>query len=81
MTESIPQVEKLSYFFNEKDILLPKIWIKKNDQELAKSIIGNRIVIGIAPGGNWIPKIWPIENYNKLINELDKKFKEKKLFF
>ena len=59
--KNILQVEKLSNFMNIKDILKPKIYSNIKEDNLAKKIIGNKFVIAIAPGGNWGPKVWPIE--------------------
>ena len=62
-------------------ILLPKIWISDEENIMAQSIVGDRKVIAISPGGNWEPKIWPIENYNKLLIEIIKKYPNYKFSF
>jgi len=77
----ISQVEKFSNFMNSDNILIPKIYISRPELDKAKLIIKDRVTIAISPGGNWLPKIWPAENYNKLIFELQKKYSNKNLFF
>ena len=39
-----------------------------------KSLNSNNKYIVIAPGGNWIPKIWPAEKFNQLLKLLSKKY-------
>ena len=77
----ISQVEKLSNFMGSKNVLRPKLWTNTKDKIFAKSIINNKIVIAIAPGGNWKPKIWPSQNYNLLICHLLKQYKTNRLKF
>ena len=79
--ESITQVEKLSNFLNLNQILSPKIYCNNQDRKIANSLIKNKIVFAIAPGGNWPPKIWPAENYNKLIISLQKLYPQKRIHF
>ena len=79
--DPISQVEKLSNFMQTGKILLPKIWISDEENLMAQSIVGDRKVIAISPGGNWKPKIWPIENYNKLLIEIIKKYPNYKFSF
>ena len=74
------QVEKLSEFIGSKKIQLPKIYIDIGNLEKSRSIINNKLVMAIAPGGNWNPKIWSSENFNKLIIHFHKKYKNE-LFF
>jgi len=77
----ITQVEKLSNFMNVDKILMPKIYGNKLDKDKANLLIKDRIAVAISPGGNWMPKIWPAEYYNKLIFELQNKYPDKKLIF
>lgn len=79
--KNILQVEKLSNFMNIKDILKPKIYSNIKEDNLAKKIIGNKFVIAIAPGGNWGPKVWPIERYNQIILKLKDLYQDKQLYF
>ena len=40
----------------------------KKEQEIAQNYISNKLkYFVIFPGGNWIPKIWSVDNYNKLL--------------
>lgn len=73
--ELITQVEKLSNFIGTKKIHSPIIYTKVEDELKAKSLIANHTVVAIAPGGNWRPKIWPIENFLNLIIDLDAEYK------
>ncbi len=61
-----------SFGFNCSDLFVPTSYDeeKKANIELDRSF--NHIVI--FPGGNWTPKLWPIENYNLLMKSLLKKF-------
>ena len=53
-----------------------KIYTNKSEEDLvSKKIVNNIKHIVIFPGGNWLPKIWPIQNYNELLTILYKKFK------
>ena len=77
----ISQVEKISQFMNSGNLLSPHIYINKNDLNDAKSLIKDKFVIAIFPGGNWKPKIWPIERYNNFLHKIQKMHQNKKLFF
>lgn len=79
--EPISQVEKFSNFMGSNNILMPKIYINGPEINKAKLIIKDRVTVAISPGGNWLPKIWPAENYNKLIFELQNKYSNKNLVF
>ena len=40
----------------------------KKEQEIAQNYISNKLkYFVIFPGGNWIPKIWSVKNYNSLL--------------
>tara|TARA_B100000029_G_scaffold515294_1_gene621581 strand:+ start:1796 stop:2725 length:930 start_codon:yes stop_codon:yes gene_type:complete len=78
---NILQVKKLSNFMNVTDILKPKIYSNNEEDDLAKKIIGNKVVIAIAPGGNWTPKVWPIEKYNQMILKLKKLYQNRQIYF
>ena len=43
---------------------------KNEEKEVSKIINKNNKYLVIFPGGNWQPKIWSVENYNKLIKKL-----------
>ena len=77
----ISQVEKISKFMNSNSFLSPYIYINKDDLNNAKSLIKDKFVIALFPGGNWKPKIWPIERYNNFIFKIKKIHADKKLFF
>jgi len=73
------QVRQLSEFFKISEVPHPIIYNSYLENEVSeKKLISNYTYVVIAPGGNWIPKIWPIEKYNNLmirISSLNKKIK------
>tara|TARA_Y100000741_G_scaffold247229_1_gene189911 strand:+ start:148 stop:1068 length:921 start_codon:yes stop_codon:yes gene_type:complete len=62
------------------------------DQEANEKLDNKFKYIVISPGGNWMPKIWPVEKYNEIIRVINKEFdnikfilvgssKEKEIYF
>ena len=71
------KIDQLKNFFKTDEIPYPIIYNNKDEINIAKKKLDkNKKYIVICPGGNWIPKIWPLENYIKLINMLNKNFKD-----
>ena len=43
--------------------------------EIVNKAINNRFkYVVICPGGNWKPKLWPVNNFNKIIKIINKEF-------
>jgi len=65
------QIHQLSNFFSLQNTAYPFIFNNEIEEKIAKNklLSGNKYIV-VAPGGNWSPKIWPIENFNKLIRVL-----------
>ena len=71
------KIDQLKNFFKTDEIPYPIIYNNKDEINIAKKKLDkNKKYIVICPGGNWIPKIWPLDNYIKLINMLNKNFKD-----
>tara|TARA_B100001540_G_scaffold316404_1_gene346156 strand:- start:842 stop:1765 length:924 start_codon:yes stop_codon:yes gene_type:complete len=71
------KIDQLKNFFKTDEIPYPIIYNNKDEINIAeKKLDKNKKYIVICPGGNWIPKIWPLDNYIKLINMLNKNFKD-----
>ena len=75
--QDIHQIDKLTDFMEKKKHLKPIIFINEKLKKEAEKIITNQTFIAISPGGNWLPKIWSTENYNKLISTLLTIYSEK----
>ena len=70
------KIDQLKNFFKTDEIPYPIIYNNKDEINIAeKKLDKNKKYIVICPGGNWIPKIWTLDNYIKLINMLNKNFK------
>ena len=68
----IDQLSK-SFGFQTKKL---HIYTSKLEEQKVTKIINNKFkYIVIFPGGNWIPKIWPINQYNELIKKIIKENK------
>jgi heptosyltransferase-3 len=68
----VNQLEK-SFSINIPDLY---IYTSKEEEEIATKNLNlkyKHVVIFV--GGNWIPKLWPVDSYNKLILALMNKFK------
>ncbi len=65
------QIHQLSNFFNLQNTAYPIIFNNEIEEKISKNkLLPSNKYIVVAPGGNWSPKIWPIENFNKLIQIL-----------
>ena len=53
----------------------------KEENEVKKIIDKSNQYFVIFPGGNWCPKIWPVENYNALLNKISSKNQNIKYIF
>ena len=62
------QIHQLTHFFKLKNVAYPIIYNSEIEEKIAKKkLLSDKKYIVIAPGGNWVPKIWPIENFNNLL--------------
>ena len=90
--KNLNHLEQLKLFFSINKLSL-SVFTNKNEETEANQIISHEYkYIVLFPGGNWRPKIWPIEYFNKLIQFLNDNFtnlkfiivgslKEKKIYF
>ena len=70
-SNNVNQINQLTNFFKLNKIAYPIIFNTKEEEKIAKNkLLPDIKYIVIAPGGNWIPKIWSIENFNKLLRKL-----------
>ena len=90
--KNLNHLEQLKLFFSINKLSLSVFTNKKEETEANHIISHEYKYIVLFPGGNWKPKIWPIENFNKLIQFLNDNFtnlkfiivgslKEKKIYF
>lgn len=61
----------LEFFVEEKDIIFVEELLKKHN------IVSSDFLVGINPGGNWLPKRWPKEYWAELIDKLIREFSYK----
>ena len=66
-TKNIHHVDQLSKSFGFDCSSLNIKTSEQEDHEVKKVLSKNNKYIVIFPGGNWKPKLWSIENYNKLM--------------
>jgi len=72
--KKLNHLDQLNHFFKIRDPSL-SIHVSNNEETQARKIIRKKYrYIVLFPGGNWKPKIWSIENYNKLIQILNDNF-------
>ena len=90
--KKLSHINQLNHSFNIKN---SDLFVHTNNNEnsiVQKNLDKNFKYVVIFPGGNWIPKIWPANQYNELLNMLCYKFTnikfilvgsltEKKLYF
>ena len=70
-SNNVSQINQLTNFFRLNKIAYPIIFNTKEEEKIAKNkLLPDIKYIVIAPGGNWTPKIWSIENFNKLLRKL-----------
>ena len=67
-------IEQLNKFFNIKTNPLNIYTSIEEEKKVIKNINQDYKNIVIFPGGNWTPKIWPIDSYNGLLKQLYKKY-------
>tara|TARA_B110000438_G_C15802582_1_gene645836 strand:- start:1363 stop:2283 length:921 start_codon:yes stop_codon:yes gene_type:complete len=72
--KNLNHVDQLRKSFNLNNLSLIIHTSKNENNEAIQNINKKFKHIIIFPGGNWIPKIWPIDYYNKLINLLNNNF-------
>ena len=69
--KGLSHLDQLKFFFSLKKISLSIHTSKKEEFESSQIIDNNYRNIILFPGGNWIPKLWPIRYFNKLIHLLN----------
>ena len=74
-------VDQLGKSFGFKGDKLCIYTSQSEDKKANENIHANFKYIVIFPGGNWIPKIWPINRYNELIIKIINNFKNIKFIF
>ena len=90
--KNLNHLDQLKNFFNIEDMSLTISTSKKEEAETNKIININYKYVVLFPGGNWGPKIWPIEYFNSLAHMLTNNFtnlkfiiigslNEKKIYF
>ncbi len=67
-------IDQLSKSFNLNANSLKIYTSITEEKEATKKINKNFKYAVIFPGGNWTPKIWPIDNYNKLLIKLSQSY-------
>ena len=69
------QIRQLSDFFETNTIPYPLIYNDPKEIQTVENILSseNKHII-ISPGGNWIPKIWPLEKFNQLLKLMQKRY-------
>ena len=73
-SKNLHQIEQLKKSFKINAEFL-NVYTNQFEEKKASEKIKKDIKhIVIFPGGNWIPKIWPIENYNILLKKLCEKY-------
>tara|TARA_Y100000590_G_C15594170_1_gene967313 strand:- start:330 stop:1250 length:921 start_codon:yes stop_codon:yes gene_type:complete len=79
--ENIHHVKQLnnSFGFDCSDLDIPTSLIEEEEAQM-KMNKNNRYFV-IFPGGNWKPKIWPVEKYNELLKIIALRDKEIKFIF
>ena len=63
--------------YNNRPIPDCRIWTGQEDENFARSIIGDmngKQILALGPGANSQKKIWPVENYIALVNKLSGDF-------
>ncbi len=69
--DSVHRVEELSRFFDLPSPADPKLWLSETAERRAASIFPeNTPVIGLGVTANWLPKIWPAQNFVDLAERL-----------
>ena len=69
------QLKQLSDFFKISQTPYPTIFNNSKEIEIANNqLFSDKKYIIIAPGGNWIPKIWLKNRFNQLIKLLREKY-------
>ena len=70
-TKNENKVIQFKNFFNLKEIAYPVIFNNKEEEKIANDIFLAKFkYVVIAPGGNWIPKVWPSKKINQLLKKL-----------
>ena len=68
---AIHRVAELNMLFNLKSPTAPKLWLSKTSVDMAALIIpSGTSVIGLGVTANWLPKIWPAQNFVSLVSRL-----------
>ena len=65
------QIHQLTDFFKLKNVAHPIIFNSEAEEKNARNrLLSDKKYIVVSPGGNWFPKIWPVENFNRLLRIL-----------
>ena len=76
--KNINHINQLKNFFNVEKLSL-SIATNQSEEINASQALNNKYkYIVLFPGGNWKPKIWPTNYFNKLINLLNSRFADLK---
>ena len=71
---NLNHLEQLKKSFNFVNSSLFIETSKEEEEEVVNQLDDNFKYVAIFPGGNWDPKIWPVEYFNKLIQILNYKY-------
>ena len=66
----------IASIYNNQPIPGCHIWTSQEDEDFARSVLGDMIgknILSLGPGANSQKKIWPVENYSVLINKIARK--------
>ena len=72
--KNLNQIDQLKNFFNLRKLTLFVPTSKNDEIKASKFLSTKHKYVVLFPGGNWKPKIWPINYFNKLIHLLNKKY-------
>ena len=71
-------IDQLRYFLKVEKLSLSIVTNQKEEIDAVKAMSNKHRYVVLFPGGNWQPKIWPINYFNQLIVLLNSKFKDLK---
>ncbi len=73
-SKNIHRVVELTKFFGLEKPLAPRLWLTEKQLQRANELVPlGDPVIGLGVTANWLPKIWPPENFVELVHRLTKK--------
>jgi ADP-heptose:LPS heptosyltransferase len=70
--DSIHRVEQLGHLIGVSPPLMPRIWVRSQDEVQASRLLPNdgRPILGVGAGANWFGKIWPVERFAETVTRL-----------